>query len=319
MKQPNHFIKQLQTSIFNPSKVFTPIHIRNKLKEEIKKYHLEKNNHKGPEFGMHHFTELKQKNLCLSQQPHTHSFYQIIWFKNGNCIHSIDFKDYDVAENTLFFVAKNQVHFFQQNVEYNGVLVHLNESFILSNETDINFFLTYHIFNNTEKPYYQISDHLKNQITQYFYQIEDELSKVDEFGNSAILSNLLKSLLLIIEREKRKELSNSPSHNQNSTYLKFRNLLENNFKKGWSVSDYANELAISTKTLNSMLKSETQKTASQTIQDRIILEAKRQLTHTNNFINQIAYDLGFKDPYYFIKYFKKQVKCSPSQFRKSIS
>ncbi len=289
------------------------------MKERIKQYHLEKDSPKSPEFGLHHFADLEQKNLCLAQQPHTHSFYQIIWFKNGNCKHSIDFRDYNFEKNTLVFVAKNQVHFFQPNVEHKGFLVHFNESFILTNETDINFFLTYHIFNNTEKPYYQIPNHLKNQITQYFNQIEDELNSISEFGSTAILSNLLKSLLLVIEREKRKELDEIPSHNQNVTYLKFRNLLENNFKKGWTVSEYASELNVSTKTLNALLKTENRKTTSQTIHERVILEAKRQLTHTNSYINEIAYDLGFKDPYYFIKHFKKHVKCSPSEFRKTIS
>lgn len=289
------------------------------MKETIKQYHLEKENYKSPEFGLHYFTHLKQKNLCLAQQPHTHSFYQIIWFKNGKCIHSIDFKDYEIEKNTLVFVAKNQVHFFEQNIDHKGFLVHFNESFIVSNETDINFFLTYHIFNNTEKPYFKIPNNLLTQITLYFNQIEDELRNVREFGSTAILSNLLKSLLLVIEREKRKELKEAPSHNQNVTYLKFRNLLEKNFNKGWTVTEYANELSVSAKTLNALLKSKSQKTTSQAIYERIILETKRQLTHTNKYVNEIAYDLGFKDPYYFIKYFKKHVACSPSEFRKTIS
>ena len=289
------------------------------MKDQIKKYHLPKDKPKSPEFGLHHFTSLKDKNLCLSQQPHTHSFYQIIWFKNDTGRHFIDFVDHDIKANTLFFVAKNQVHFFEQDIDYDGFLVHFNESFIISNETDINFFLTYHIFNNKEKPYYRIPADLQEEINGYFTQIENELNKADQFGNEAILANLLKSLLLIIEREIRKELKDSPTQHQNNTYLTFRNLLENNFKKGWTVSDYAHALAISTKTLNALLKSETQKTASQTIQERILLEAKRQLIHTNSYVNQIAYDLGFQDPYYFIRYFKKHVKCSPSEFRKSNS
>jgi len=142
----------------------------------------------------------------------------------------------------------------------------------------------------------------------------------EEFGNEKILSNLLKSMLLVIERDKRKNIKSSDSiSNQKTTYLIFRNLLENNFYKNWSVSNYADELAVSTKTLNTIIKKQNGKTVSQTIADRIILEAKRRLTHTNAYINEIAIDLGFQDPYYFIKYFKKQVNCSPTEFRKSIS
>jgi AraC family transcriptional activator of pobA len=78
-------------------------------------------------------------------------------------------------------------------------------------------------------------------------------------------------------------------------------------------------LSISKKTLNSIVKSEIGTTVSQTISDRIILEAKRKLTDSNSYINQIAFDLGFNDPYYFTKFFKKQVNCSPREFRNSIS
>ncbi|MFT6867347.1 MAG: AraC family transcriptional activator of pobA [Cyclobacteriaceae bacterium] len=289
-------------------------------KQQIKKYHLEKGQTERLQFGLHDFEALENANLCLTQEPHNHSFYQIIYFKKTKGIHVIDFVDYSIEPDTLVFVAKNQIHFFEQNIEYDGLLVHFNESFLIASETDINFFLTYNIFNNVEKPFFKIPERLINQVNNYFAQIRGELTNVNEFGNSSILSNLLKSLLLIIEREMRKEPGDrEPANNPHLTYLKFRNLLEHKFKNGWSVSEYASELSISTKTLNSIIKKETEKTVSQVIQDRIILEAKRQLTHTNLFVNQIAYDLGFQDPYYFIKYFKKQVNCSPKEFRRTIS
>jgi AraC-like DNA-binding protein len=287
---------------------------------EIEKYHFLKDEPKKRQFDIYDLSVYQKKNVEHSSKPHTHSFYQIIWFKNNTGKHFIDFKSYDIKKDRLFFVAKNQVHYFENRADYEGYLIHFNESFILNNETDINFFLAYHIFNNTSNPYFQVSKDIENQIFSYFSQIDHESSKVEEFGNNAILSHLLKSLLLIIEREKRRNIEiDQKKPNQNKTYLIFRNLLENNFHKNWAVSDYANELSISTKSLNAVIKSELGITVSQTITDRVILEAKRKLTHSNVYINQIGYDLGFKDPYYFIKYFKKHVKCSPTEFRDSIS
>ena len=176
------------------------------------------------------------------------------------------------------------------------------------------------IVSTNEEPYFQIPKRLENQIERFFVQMEDELKNTEEFGNERILSNLLKSLLLVIEREKRKTIKSSPIIAiQNTTYLTFRDLLENNFYKNWSVSNYADKLAVSTKTLNAITKKQSGKTVSQTITDRIILEAKRKLTHTNSYINEIAFGLGFQDPYYFIKYFKKHVHYSPTEFRKTIS
>jgi len=287
-------------------------------KREIETYHFLKNEPKKRQFDIYDLAEYQKINFEHSAKPHSHSFYQIIWFKNNSGNHFIDFESYDIKEDRIFFVAKNQVHYFEKRSDYRGYLIHFNESFLLSNETDINYFLTYSIFNNKQEPFFQTPKNLEHILINYLSQIENEVVNTNEFGNSEILSNLLKSMLLLIEREKKKNTETNQKPD-NSNYLKFRDLLENNFQKKWTVSDFAKELAISTKTLNSIVKSEIGITVSQTISDRIILEAKRKLTHSNSYINQIAFDLGFNDPYYFTKFFKKHVNCSPADFRNSIS
>lgn len=287
-------------------------------KGKIETYHFLKDEPKKRQFDIYDLAEYQKLNYEHSSKPHSHSFYQIIWFKNNSGNHFIDFESYDIKEDRIFFVAKNQVHYFEKRSDYRGYLIHFNESFLLSNETDINYFLTYSIFNNKQEPFFQTPKNLEHILINYLYQIENEVVNTNEFGNSEILSNLLKSMLLLIEREKKKNTETNQKPD-NSNYLKFRDLLENNFQKKWTVSDFAKELAISTKTLNSIVKSEIGITVSQTISDRIILEAKRKLTHSNSYINQIAFDLGFNDPYYFTKFFKKHVNCSPADFRNSIS
>lgn len=285
---------------------------------KIERYHFLKNHPKQRQFDIYDLAAYQKLNSEHAAKPHSHSYYQIIWFKNKKGKHFIDFETFDIIEDSIFFIAKNQVHYFEKREDYEGYLIHFNESFLLSNETDINFFLSYSIFNNAQEPYFQIPMGLKHKIANYFDLIQDEVSNSDEFGNSSILSNILKTLLLVIEREKRKTAVNNRKPD-NSNYLKFRNLLETNFQKKWSVADFANELSISTKTLNSIVKLEMGATVSQIISDRIILAAKRKLTHSNLLINQIGYDLGFKDPYYFTRFFKKQVNCTPAEFRNSIS
>ena len=288
--------------------------------DKVEKYDLLKNQPSTRQFEIYDLAEYFRSNSNHSSHPHTHSFYQIIWFKINKGKHHVDFNTFDINENRIFFIAKNQVHYFENRSDYDGYLLHFNESFLLSNETDINFFLTYSIFNNSTEPYFEIQEDLRDQISTFFHQIAYESKNKGEFGNESILSHLLRSMLLLIEREKRTHLGwNDRKRNQNTTYLKFQDLLEKNFNKNWAVSDFAGELSISTKTLNTLLKNETGKTVSQVIVDRIILESKRKLTHSNAQIKQIAYDLGFSDPFYFNKYFKKHVKCTPSEFRKSIS
>jgi AraC-like DNA-binding protein len=95
--------------------------------------------------------------------------------------------------------------------------------------------------------------------------------------------------------------------------------VEQKYKEGLSVSEYANLLNISTKTLADLTNKIVFKTPSSLIQERVILEAQRLLSHSSLNVNQISYQLGFDDPSYFVKYFKKHTNNSPITFRKSIT
>ena len=64
-------------------------------------------------------------------------------------------------------------------------------------------------------------------------------------------------------------------------------------------------------------KNSTHSTPLQIINDRIVLEAKRQLQHTSLNIKEISYNLGFEDPSYFVKFFKRQTGYLPSDFREA--
>lgn len=101
--------------------------------------------------------------------------------------------------------------------------------------------------------------------------------------------------------------------------LEFVNLIEENYKKGLKVSDYAAILQISCRTLSSLTSRLLDKKPSEMIQERVTAEAKRMLMETNYTINRIGNHLGFDDDSYFVKYFKKQTSISPLDFRKQSS
>jgi AraC family transcriptional regulator, transcriptional activator of pobA len=77
-------------------------------------------------------------------------------------------------------------------------------------------------------------------------------------------------------------------------------------------------LNVSLKTLGRIVKNHYQKTLTEIISERIVMEAKRELNLTSKTIKEIAYDLGFKDEYHFSRYFKNKVKVSPQLFRNSL-
>lgn len=108
------------------------------------------------------------------------------------------------------------------------------------------------------------------------------------------------------------------NHNGNlDLYREYNYLVENHFKEAHNVSFYAEKLFKSPKTLSNSF-SKYDKSPLQIIHDRIILEAKRQLTYTDKTTKEIAFDIGFDDPSHLSRMFKKQTSVSPSEFKKGL-
>ena len=92
-------------------------------------------------------------------------------------------------------------------------------------------------------------------------------------------------------------------------------LVEKHFRTDHAVSAYADRLFVSPKSLTKRLKAHGYKTPTEIIRDRIVLEAKRELRYTQKTVKEIAFELGFDDPAYFTRYFKKASQLSPQGYR----
>jgi AraC family transcriptional activator of pobA len=103
---------------------------------------------------------------------------------------------------------------------------------------------------------------------------------------------------------------------ENELTRKFLALVKSNFAEKKMVVNYAADLFISSNYLNQVIKRNTGLTASQHIQQRVILEAKRRAVNAPFRLKEIAYALGFEDCSYFSKYFKSKCGMSFTKFKK---
>lgn len=97
-----------------------------------------------------------------------------------------------------------------------------------------------------------------------------------------------------------------------------KDIIEKDFRTKHSASDYAKTLNISTKALAKITKMHLNKTLTELISARIIIEAKRELYLTNKAIKEIAYELGYDDEYYFSRFFKANADVSPQLYRDTV-
>jgi AraC-like DNA-binding protein len=97
---------------------------------------------------------------------------------------------------------------------------------------------------------------------------------------------------------------------------RFTMLIEDHYLEFNAIRQYADALCVSERQLNEAVKRSVGRTASQLVQERIALEAKRLLSNTALGIAEIAFKLNIEDPAYFARFFKKRTGCTPGDFRR---
>jgi AraC family transcriptional regulator, transcriptional activator of pobA len=106
-----------------------------------------------------------------------------------------------------------------------------------------------------------------------------------------------------------------PSDKDAETLRRFRRLIELQYLKHWPVGRYARHLALSETGLNRLCRRLAGATAFHLIQQRLALEARRRLVHAPSSVGGIADELGFKDPAYFSRFFRRHCGTAPAEFR----
>lgn len=262
---------------------------------------------------------LMHKKMGLLLNPHRTNFYHIFLFENCQPEHLVDFEPISVQRYSLLFLDKDRVHQFDRRLNYEGQLLVFTEDFFCTNENDTKFLRGSILFNNlADLPTVVLSKTNFEKFANICKNIAEELLLPSDQSQHILLKNLLHNFLLFAEREKRKQGVTEYKKGSDLDYtLLFRNLIEQNYTQLKAVGEYAQLIFISEKRLGQATSKVLGKSPKEIINDRILLEAKRLLVHTHLSVKEIGQELGFNDPAYFIRYFKKNSKTTPVKFRES--
>lgn len=251
--------------------------------------------------------------------PHRTNFYHVFLFDNCQPTHYVDFTPIKIEPYTLLFIDKDRVHQFDKLLNYQGQVLIFTEDFFCTTENDTRFLRSSILFNDLgDKPTIKLNKIDFEKYTNICESITEELNLPADNTKHILLKNLLHNFLLLADREKRKQGFKELKKGAHLDYtLLFRDLLESNYLKLKSVNDYAKLICISEKRLGQATAKVLGKSPKEVINDRILLETKRLLVHTNLPIKEIGQELGFEDPAYFVRYFKKNTETTPVEFRET--
>ncbi len=248
-------------------------------------------------------------------EPHKHDFEELIIGIEGKLEHFIDFKSTTLDAPLVSFVTKGKVHRVipkLDNGRCNMWAIRFKSEFIP--ETTFQLYSLYHDHATLKMQSGECFDRLVTLCKIMNAEMQQENSDL------SVVRHLLSALFTMIESERKKTKTdaNSVNKTQNTTFKNFLAILEENFHRSEGVEFYAEKLFMSSRNLNTICQNILQKSVSEIIETRKLIEAKNLLINSDKSISEIGFDLGYNEKTYFTSVFKKKSGQTPTEFREEM-
>ena len=254
------------------------------------------------------------QDITFALTPHRNDFYILLLVKEGGGRHWVDTMQYTLKPNTFYFSDPQQILIKEDSQPLNGTLLRFTDEF-LTIEDDQRLKNLLVIQNPHNGHELKLSAESVTFIEDIFAKMLVEYNQRHDLRNGMLLA-YLRVLLIYLSRLYTDQLIDDTPSDDRVLLKKFVNLINEKYNQLHDVSAYANLLCISAGHLSKIIKQQSGKTAIKHIHERLMLEAKRLLLHTDSSVKEIAFRLGFEDAPYFNRFFKKLVKQTPAEYRK---
>ncbi|RRB17480.1 helix-turn-helix domain-containing protein [Larkinella knui] len=260
-----------------------------------------------PTFG-HLPPEMARQYGLTHRKPH----YFFLFMLAGHTRHGVDLQQFDINANELLFILPHQIHRLpatKEGTDYFKLGFDENCLSLLPRQYPflVNPF-------NQQKLHFTASAAARLKAT--FEILLNLLSTVDT-DPDLILAHL-NSLLTEINTAYF-STGKSPADDKLTKYIRFKLFVEDNLTDHTTIREIAQKLALNTNSLYAIVKHYSGLSPKEFITNRLILEAKRRLYYAESSIKELAYDLGFSDPDYFSRLFKKVTGQTIATFVQDLS
>lgn len=249
--------------------------------------------------------------------PFRSTFYAIAVVTEGAGSNQIDFKTYPIENGTIYFITPGQVQYWESTQPPRGFVMLFQESFLPLNHADPITPRSFDYFHRTDLAPVLFLNDAKGEMFTLCEAILHGYHE-DDFGRAALLQSYLRVFLIQAQRlfTRQREIENAPTGG--SLVENYIQLIDLHFLQKQRVDEYASMLAVTPGHLTDTTREKLGIPAGRLIQRRVLLEAKRLLTYSEQNVSEIAFSLNFTDPSYFARYFRRETGQSPSTFRTDI-
>lgn len=246
---------------------------------------------------------------------HRHEYYMVIWFTKGSGRHFIESTAYEVGPDTLVLLGPNQIHAFENTSGFKGHMLRFDGRYLAAGSQTNPVQM---LFGPQSGPLRTLSKASSETCAALFNSIIRETQTPGLLQHEQVLMHLLNTFLIMVARLE-PEISQPSTERQRAMqqFQRFMSYLECRYAKEHRAEHYSNLLSVSAKRLNDICHSAAGMPVKKIIAERVMLEARRYLLHSELSIQEICFRLGFDDPAYFSRAFKKVTGHSPTDFRQT--
>jgi AraC-like DNA-binding protein len=280
-----------------------------------------------PEFDMHDAgsDSLRQQGILVMSfmdsvhldprrlQPHFHEFYQM-YLLEGRATVMLDFQDYRTRDAAAFFITPGQVHTVRPQTGLRGLTVSFTREFFddeappPSRLLELPFF-----FSDGVQPWLRLREKELPEIAALFRSLREEYDRALRDAGEILRATLRLLLLRLARLYVRASPQRGPTRAM-ALVRQFHSELEKHFRQETTIEAYARLLGVTSNHLNDVVREQTGRSAGELIRRRRLLDAKRLLSHSTLSVSEIGYGLGFEDPSYFSRFFRRYEGVTPTEF-----
>jgi len=256
-------------------------------------------------------TDIQQKLL----QPRRLTSYFIVLIDSGSITYKLDLQDITISDGDLLFAMPNQIFVpppKADDLKYFKVLFDENTLALLPQRFSF-------LVNPLNSQTITLESAARERIRKVFEILNQILSNDSELTDSEIVLAYLNLLLSELNSAyfKTKEPINILNTNL-TKFIEFKLMVEIHLTKQPSINAIADKLALTTNSLYRLVKEYSGTSPKEFFTNRLMIEAQRKLRYSDLSVKELAYELGFNDPDYFSRLFKKSTGKSVTQFVESI-
>lgn len=289
----------------------------NLIHKDIKTYAFSEMSQNYSGFALKRMEDIYLNSNGAPDSPHRHDYYTIIFIEKGEGTHFVDFTEYKVEDRTIYFIQPGQMHQLILTAEPIGWVITFTEEFLIANSIPEKMINDIYLFNDYgQSPPLPINENDLPVYQNLIAQMAHFAQSLETYTLEAV-GSLVEIFLIQSNNHCTLRRSNNPQLIETSNHIlrTFKQSLNKKYAAAHMVSDYADELAVTSDYLNKTVKNLTGKSAKDHIQSKLITEAKRSLLFSNISNKELAYELGFEESAHFNNFFKKITGQTPSEFR----